>query len=135
MNNKCQKEIIKSDGLPQPISQYSIGIKACHFLFVSGQLGLDPKTGELVEGGIENQTRQSLLNIDEILKSANSDLSQVVKITVFLNDIKDLGAMNSIYKEFFKVDPPARSSVQVAALPKNGLVEIEAIAFVDHKCD
>ncbi|MBQ7416802.1 MAG: RidA family protein, partial [Acidaminococcaceae bacterium] len=98
------------------------------FVFASGQLGLVPVTGEFAEGGIEEQTRQSLTNVKSVLEAAGSGLEKVVKTTVFLKDIKDFAAMNKVYSKFFKTDCPARSAVQIAALPKDGLVEIEVIA-------
>jgi 2-iminobutanoate/2-iminopropanoate deaminase len=135
MSNKCEKEIIKSEKVPQPIAPYSIGVKGCHFIFISGQLGMNPYTNTLVKGGIEAQTRQALLNLDEIINAAGSDISQVVKTTVFLKDINDFSAMNKVYAEFFNENPPARSAIQVAALPKEGLVEIEAIALKKEHCN
>ena len=95
---------------------------------VSGQLGLVPETGEFAAGGVAGQARQSLTNVKHILEAAGSGLEKVVKVTVFLKDIKDFAAMNAVYSEFFKADYPARSAVQAAALPKDGLVEIEVIA-------
>jgi 2-iminobutanoate/2-iminopropanoate deaminase len=135
MSKTCKKEIVKSEKVPQPIAPYSIGVKGCHFIFISGQLGMNPQTNVLVEGGIEAQTRQALLNLKEIVQAAASDISQVVKTTVFLKDIADFSAMNKVYAEFFNENPPARSAIQVAALPKDGLIEIEAIALVKDDCD
>jgi len=129
MNNECNKEILKSNKLPQPVGPYSIGIRINHFLFFSGQLGIDPVSNQLVQGGIEAQVRQALENLKSLLVDSGCNLSDVVKTTVFLKDIKDFSSMNRIYAEFFNQDPPARSAIQVAALPKDGLVEIEAIAF------
>jgi 2-iminobutanoate/2-iminopropanoate deaminase len=99
-------------------------------VFCSGQAGLDPKTGELVPGGIEAETRQTLTNLKNVLESAGSSLALVVKTTVFLRDMADFGRMNAIYAEFFSGTPPARSTIQAAALPKGAAVEIEAIAIV-----
>ena len=103
--------------------------------FISGQLGFDPKTGVLVEGGVEAQARQALKNMQAILESAGTSLDNVVKTTVFLMDMADFAKVNAIYAEFFTVNPPARSAVQVAGLPKGGLVEIEAIVSMPHKED
>ena len=122
------KEVIATKHAPGAIGPYSQAIKANGFVFASGQLGLVPATGEFAEGGIEEQTRQSLTNVKSVLEAAGSGLEKVVKTTVFLKDIKDFAAMNKVYSEFFKTDCPARSAVQIAALPKDGLVEIEVIA-------
>jgi 2-iminobutanoate/2-iminopropanoate deaminase len=130
----CEKKVIKSDRVPQPIAPYSIAVKACQFIFVSGQLGLDPLSGNLVAGGVKEQTRQALNNVKNILESAHTSLKDVVKTTVFLKEIKDFASLNDIYAEFFNQDPPARSAIQVAGLPKDGLVEIEAIAILNDNC-
>ena len=125
------KTIIATTKAPGAIGPYSQGIKANGFVFASGQLGLVPETGQFAEGGVTGQTRQSLTNVKHVLEAAGSGLEKVVKVvkvTVFLKDMKDFAAMNAVYSEFFKEDCPARSAVQVAALPKDGLVEIEVIA-------
>ena len=122
------KTIIATNKAPGAIGPYSQGIKANGFVFVSGQLGLIPETGVFAEGGVTGQTRQSLKNVRHVLEAAGSGLGKVVKVTVFLKDMKDFAAMNAVYSEFFTEDFPARSAVQVAALPKDGLVEIEVIA-------
>ncbi len=122
------KEIIATKNAPGAIGPYSQAIKVNGFIFASGQLGLVPATGEFSEGGIEEQTRQSLTNVKNVLEAAGSSLEKVVKTTVFLKDIKDFAAMNKVYSEFFKGEYPARSAVQIAALPKDGLVEIEVVA-------
>jgi 2-iminobutanoate/2-iminopropanoate deaminase len=134
MKDCCERKIIKSDKVPQPIAPYSLGVKACHFIFVSGQLGLMPHNGCMIEGGIKEQTRQALVNIKNILESTQSGLRNIVKTSVFLKDLKDFAAFNEVYADFFNQDPPARSAFQVAGLPKDGLVEIEVIAVVDEKC-
>ncbi|MFP4436326.1 MAG: RidA family protein [Chloroflexaceae bacterium] len=113
---------------PQAVGPYSQAIRTEGLVFVSGQIPLDPGSGELIEGDIAAQTRQCLRNIQAILEVANSSLAQVAKITVFLADINDFAAMNAAYAEFFPNDPPARSAFQVAALPKGARIEIEAIA-------
>lgn len=122
------KNIIATKKAPGAIGPYSQGIKANGFVFASGQIGLDPTAGELVKGGIVEQSRQALLNVKNVLEAAGSGLDKAVKTTVFLKDINDFAAMNAVYSEFFKADCPARSAVQVAALPKGALVEIEVIA-------
>lgn len=130
MADKTKKEVLTSSNAPKAVGPYSLGIRSGGFLFLSGQLGLDPDSGEFVEGGVEAQTRQALLNIKSVLQEAGSDLSNVVKTSVFLSDIADFPKMNAVYAEFFENDPPARSTMQVGALPKLGLVEIEVIAKV-----
>ncbi len=125
-----QKEVIIAEKAPKAIGPYSAGIRLGHLIFTAGQLGIDRKTGELVPGGIEAETRQSLLNLENVLASAGSSLKLAIKTTVFLNDMNDFTQMNAVYGEFFTDDPPARSTVEVAALPKGGQVEIEVIATI-----
>lgn len=127
--NRRRREVLIAAGAPEAVGPYSLAVRAAGLIFASGNLGIDPDSGELVPGGIQAQTRQALTNLQTILKSGGSDLSLVVKTTVFLDDIGNFGAMNEVYSEFFQQDPPARSAVQVAALPKGGAVEIEAIAI------
>jgi 2-iminobutanoate/2-iminopropanoate deaminase len=124
------KSTISTDRAPKAIGPYSAGIKTNQFIFTAGQLGIIPETGNIIEGGIENETRQALLNIQHILEEAGTTLNWVVKTTVFLRDMNDFSRMNAIYAEFFTENPPSRSTVQVAALPKGGAIEIEAIALV-----
>ncbi len=125
------KKIVKTEKAPAAIGPYSVAITGGPFVFTAGQLGLEPATGVLVEGGIEAETRQALENLKTILVAANSCLENVVKTTVFLRDISDFARMNEIYAEFFTTDCPARSAIQVAALPKSAAVEIEAIALMN----
>ena len=125
------KEVVVSEQAPKAIGPYSAAVQAGGFIFTSGQLGLDPATGTLVEGGVEAQARQALKNLQAVLEAGNSGLDSVVKTTVFLRDMNDFAAMNAVYAEFFTAAFPARSAVQVAALPKNGAVEIEAVALVN----
>jgi 2-iminobutanoate/2-iminopropanoate deaminase len=127
------KEIIKTDRAPKAIGPYSAGVKTSGFIFTAGQLGIIPETGNIIEGGIESETRQALQNIQQILEQAGSSLDLIVKTTVFLQDMAEFARMNAIYAEFFTIDPPARSTVQVAALPKGAAVEIEAIALWGRK--
>ncbi len=122
------KKIVSTDKAPKAIGPYSQAILAEDLVFTAGQIGLDPDTMELVEGGIEAQTRQVLSNLKHVLESADSGLRFVIKTTVFLQDMGEFARMNEIYAEFFPENPPARSTVQVAALPKGALVEIECIA-------
>ena len=128
MANEIKKEVLKSSRAPKAVGPYSLGIRSGGFLFLSGQLGLDPDSGRFAEGGVEAQTRQALSNIKSVLQDAGCELSDVVKTSVFLSDIADFPKMNAVYAEFFGNDPPARSTMQVGALPKSGLVEIEVIA-------
>lgn len=127
------KKVIKSEKVPAAIGPYSVAVTGGPFVFTAGQIGLNPATGILVEGGVEPETRQALENLKSILIAANSSLENVVKTTVFLKDMADFAKMNAIYAEFFTVDFPARSAVQVAALPKNAAFEIEAIAMLNCK--
>lgn len=126
-----QKEIVVDDKAPKAIGPYSVGVRLGHLVFTAGQLGIERATGELVPGGIEAEARQALTNLKSVLEASGSSLDLVVKTTVFLRDMNDFAAMNAVYGEFFTRAYPARSAVQVAALPKGGAVEIEAIAVVD----
>jgi len=123
-------ETVATSGAPRAIGPYSQALRAGGFLFTAGQVGFDPTTGELVDGGIAEQTRQVLQNIRAILEAGGSGLAQVVKTTVFLVDMADFGAMNEVYAEAFGAHRPARSTVAVAALPRGARVEIEAVAAV-----
>ncbi len=125
-----QKQPIVANNAPKAIGPYSMAIKAGPFLFVSGQLGLDPVTGDLVSGGVAAETRQALNNLKAILEAAGSSLEAVVKTTVFLRDMGEFSTMNQVYNEFFTQNPPARSAIQAAALPLGAAVEIEAIALL-----
>lgn len=121
------KQVISTTSAPGAIGPYSQAVQIGDFVFASGQLGLIPETGELAEG-IEGQTLQALRNVGSILEAAGSGLDKVVKTTVFLQDMNDFAKVNEIYGSFFSEPFPARSAVQVARLPKDGLVEIEVIA-------
>lgn len=127
-----QREVLRPSGAPQAIGPYSVGIRAGGMVYASGNIGIDPKTGDLVAGGIEAETRQALTNLTAVLQAGGSNSGLVVKTTVFLADLEDYAKMNSVYAEFFPESPPARSAVQVARLPKGAAVEIEAIAVVDN---
>jgi len=126
---KKMKQVLNTENAPKALGPYSQGIKAGCLIFLSGQLGLDPGTGELVQGGIQQETRQALINVRNILEAAGSGLDWVMKTTVFLRDMNDFSLMNQVYAEFFTQDFPARSTVQAAGLPKNAAVEIETIAI------
>ena len=122
---------IYTQNAPEAIGPYSQAIRADKFVFVSGQLPIDPATGEFAGDDIAAQTRQSLTNIQNILASEGLTMANVVKTTVLLKNISDFGAMNEVYASFFESDCPARAAFEVAALPKAALVEIEAIAYVE----
>jgi 2-iminobutanoate/2-iminopropanoate deaminase len=121
------KNVVNTDKAPAAIGPYSQAIKAGNFMFISGQIPVDPATGTVVSGGIAAQTKQALENITAILKSENISLGNVVKTTVFLTDMNDFQTVNQVYGEYFSQDAPARSCIQVARLPKDVSVEIEAI--------
>lgn len=123
------REVIATANAPAAVGPYSQAIRAGDLIFTAGQLGIDPVSGKLVEGGVEAQARQALTNLQAVLEAAGSSLSRAVKVTVFLQDIDDFKAVNDVYARFFTAEPPARSAVQVAALPLGGLVEIEALAL------
>ncbi len=124
------RKVIVSEKAPKALGPYSVAIQSGNFVFASGQLGLDPASGNLVPGEIEAETRQALTNLSHVLEEAGSGLDAAVKTTVFLRDMADFPKMNAVYAEFFPEKAPARSTVQVSALPKNGAVEIEVIALV-----
>ena len=125
-----EKQIVTTDKAPKAIGPYNVGVKAGGFVFTAGQLGLDPLTNELVPGGVEAETRQSLTNLSNVLAAAGSSMDRAVKTTVFLRDMADFSKMNAVYGTFFPQNPPARSTVQAAALPKGGAVEIEVVALL-----
>ncbi len=124
------KKPIQTDKAPQAIGPYSQGIVAGDLVFCSGQIAIDPASGELDQGSIEEQTRRVLQNLGAVLEAAGSSYDQVVKATVFLQDMNDFAKMNAVYGEFFKAPFPARAAVQVARLPRDVKVEIEAIALI-----
>lgn len=125
------KEIVATERAPRAIGPYSQAVRSGNFLFASGQIPIDPATGEFVAGGITEQTEQVMRNVSAILEAAGAGLQQVVKTTVFLADMDDFTAMNEVYGRFFGEDPPARATVQAARLPRDARVEIEAIATLD----
>lgn len=123
------RERIQTDNAPAAIGPYSQAIKAGGFVFVSGQIPIDPRTGQFVAGGIAEQTQQVLKNLSALLEAAGSSIDRVVKTTVFLADMKDFTGMNEVYATFFSGPPPARATVAAAGLPRDARVEIEAIAL------
>jgi len=123
------REIISTDAAPRAIGPYSQAMRAGGFLFLSGQIALDPRTEQLVGGDIKQQTRRVLENVKALLQAAGSSLNRVVKCTVFLADMNDFGAMNEEYGSFFQEEPPARTTVAASRLPRGALVEIDVIAL------
>ena len=124
------KKIVSTEKAPKAIGPYSQAIRIDNLVFTAGQVGLNPATMEIVEGGVEAQARQVLTNLKNVLEAADSGLNFVVKTTVFLQSMSDFAAMNGIYQEFFPENHPARSTVAVAGLPKGALVEIECVALL-----
>ena len=124
------KKAVETADAPKAIGAYSQAIIADDFIFVSGQIGLDPKTGQMVEGGVEAQTEQVMENLDAVLKAAKSDFDGVVKATIYLADMNDFAKVNEIYGRHFKAPFPARATVQAARLPRDARVEIELTALV-----
>lgn len=124
------KRIVRTENAPDAIGPYSQAVVAGGFVYTAGQLALDPRTGQLVPGDVRIQTKRVMENIKAILESAGSSLANVVKTTVFLRDMNDFGAMNEIYGSYFQEEPPARSTFQVAKLPRDGAVEIEVVALL-----
>ncbi|MDZ7815523.1 MAG: RidA family protein [Planctomycetota bacterium] len=125
------RKIVATENAPEAVGPYSQAIIAGNLVFTAGQIPLDPDTGELVEGHVSQQARQALKNLMAVLEAAGSDAASVVKVTVFLKSIDDFMALNSVYEEFFSKSLPARSAVEVARLPKDALVEIEAVATLN----
>lgn len=123
------KQIVSTKDAPQAIGPYSQAVIAGGFIFASGQIPLDPATGEFVAGGIAEQTEQVLRNLSAVLEAAGSSLEQVVKTTVFLADMGDFAAMNEVYGRHFRLESPARSTVEAARLPRDARVEIDAVAL------
>jgi 2-iminobutanoate/2-iminopropanoate deaminase len=124
------KRVIYTDKAPKAIGPYSQAIQAGNFLFLSGQIPLDPKTGELLKGDIRKQTQQVLENIKGVLESQGLGMENVVKATLFLKDIENFNQVNEVYATYFPSSPPARSTVEVAKLPRDADIEIEAIALI-----
>ena len=127
------RKVVTAPKAPAAVGPYSAGIQIDNLVYTAGQIPLDPENGQLVAGEIEEQTHQALTNLKNVLEAAGSSLEWVVKTTVFLQNMGDFARMNSIYAEFFQSDPPARSAVEVSALPLGALVEIEAVATIPGK--
>jgi 2-iminobutanoate/2-iminopropanoate deaminase len=125
------KKVIHTEQAPKAVGPYSQAVRAGNFLFTSGQIPLDPASGKLVEGGIQEQARQVMQNLKAVLEAGGADFSKVVKSTVFLDDLKNFVQFNEIYGEYFPLDRPARSTFQVAGLPLGAKIEIEMIALVE----
>ena len=124
------RRVIRSDEAPPAIGPYSQAIEAGGLIWVSGQIPLDPGTGRLVDGGIEEQTRRALANLKAVLEAGGSGLERVLRATVYLADMAEFAAFNTVYAEYFPTDPPARACVEVSALPKGARLEIDAVAAV-----
>jgi 2-iminobutanoate/2-iminopropanoate deaminase len=124
------KQVIATSRAPAAVGPYSQAVRVGEWVFVSGQIPLHPGTGDVAIGGIEEQTRQALDNLRSVLKAAGASLREVVKTTIYLVDLADFTSVNQIYASYFEVDPPARATMQVAALPKGVLVEVDAIAHL-----
>ncbi|MFO7177490.1 MAG: RidA family protein [Pseudomonadota bacterium] len=124
------KTVIVSDRLPKPVASYSAAVRVGQLVFVSGQIPLDPATGELVSGDIATQTRRVLDNLGTVLEAAGLSYGDVAKVTAYLADMQDFAAFDATYRTYFPTDPPARATVAVAGLPRGARLEIEAIAVV-----
>ncbi|QGP94046.1 2-iminobutanoate/2-iminopropanoate deaminase [Neomoorella glycerini] len=125
------KNVIATDEAPQAIGPYSQAIKAGNFIFTSGQIPIDPANGQIVGGGAAEQTARVMANLQAVLAAAGAGLDDVVKTTLYIKDMNDFGTINEVYSRYFTKEPPARSCVEVARLPKDVLVEIEAVAVVE----
>ena len=129
-DSSAGKRVVRTDQAPSAIGPYSQAVIANGWIFAAGQVALDPRTGQLVPGDVRIQTKRVMENIKAVLAAAGSSMDKVVKTTVFLRDLNDFGPMNEIYGEYFQENPPARSTVQVAKLPRDAVVEIEVVALV-----
>lgn len=125
------KKVVSTDKAPSAVGAYSQGIIANGFVFTAGQVGVVPETRQMAEGGIEAETEQALKNVKAVLEAAGTSMDKVVKVTVFLGNIDDFQAMNTVYQTFFPENPPARSAFEVARLPIGATIEIEAVALLD----
>lgn len=125
------KKVIQTEKAPKPIGPYSQAIRTGNFIFLSGQIPIDPKTGELVKGDLRKQTQRVLENMKGVLESQGLGMEDVVKVNIFLKDMEHFNQMNEVYATYFSSSPPARSTVEVSRLPKDSTLEIEAIAWTD----
>lgn len=125
-----ERQIISTSNAPAAVGPYSQAVRVGNFVFTAGQIGLSPETGKIVEGGTEAQTRQVMQNLASVLEAAGTGLANVIKTTIFVTDLGEFAAINQVYGSFFSNQPPARSTVQVAALPLGAKVEIEAVALL-----
>ena len=125
------RNIVKTNNAPEAIGPYSQGIKSSGFIFTSGQIPLNPKTGLLIKGDFKSETIQVLNNLDEILKDGGSSIELAIKLTVYLVEISDFPLLNEIFDKYFTDNPPARTTIQVAALPMNARIEIDAIGLIN----
>jgi 2-iminobutanoate/2-iminopropanoate deaminase len=125
------RDVIVTEGAPKPFggAPYNQAIRAAGLVFCAGQVGLEPASGTLVDGGVEAQARRAMENLSAVLEAAGTSVDRIVKTTIFVTDLGDFAAVNAVYGSFFEADPPARSTVQVAGLPGGAVVEIEAIAL------
>jgi 2-iminobutanoate/2-iminopropanoate deaminase len=128
-----KRKIIATEHAPAAVGPYSQGVQVGDLVYTAGQIPLAPQTGQLVEGGIETQTRQVMQNLGQVLQAAGSGLADIVKTTIFVTDLADFATINTVYGSFFQDNPPARSTVQVAALPLGAKVEIEAVAIISRQ--
>ena len=125
------KVVIQTTEAPKAIGTYSQGIKSDNFVFTSGQIPINPQSGELIKGDFKSEVKQVLINLNGVLKGGGSSLQQAIKLTVFLTDLSYFAQVNEIFDEFFPDNPPARSAVQVSALPMNARIEIDAVGLVE----
>ena len=125
------KVVIHTTEAPKAIGTYSQGIKSDNFVFTSGQIPINPKSGKLIKGDFKSEVKQVLINLNGVLKGGGSSLQQAIKLTVFLTDLSHFAQVNEIFNEFFPDNPPARSAVQVSALPMNARIEIEAVGHLE----
>ena len=125
------KFVIHTTEAPKAIGTYSQGIKSDNFVFTSGQIPINPQSGELIKGDFKSEVKQVLINLNGVLKGGGSSLQQAIKLTVFLTDLSHFAQVNEIFNEFFPDNPPARSAVQVSALPMNARIEIDAVGLVE----
>lgn len=128
-----KRKIIATDHAPAAVGPYSQGVQVGDLVYTAGQIPLVPQTGQLVEGDIEAQTRQVMQNLSQVLEAAGSSLADIIKTTIFVTDLADFATINTVYGSFFQSNPPARSTVQVAALPLGARVEIEAVAVISQQ--